>query len=99
MQTPLENVTGVRITGPYHFLKTAGPARLGVTDMSLTFATNGEKGVCISFAKKVWGIDRLGLVRHPNLTVTVADIDGLVDVIGHRAANQAVDGVSRFHLP
>jgi hypothetical protein len=26
------------------FWKTAGPARLGVTDRGLTFATNGERG-------------------------------------------------------
>lgn len=85
VQTPLTNVTGVAITGPYRFIKTAGPPRLGITDRGLTFASNGERGVCISFAQPVWGIDRLGLVRHPNLTVTVEDVERLAQLLGHRA--------------
>jgi hypothetical protein len=85
VQTPLTNVTGVEITGPYRFLKTAGPPRLAVTDRGLTFASNGDRGVCISFADPVWGIDRLGLIRHPNLTVTVAEVDRLAQLVGHRA--------------
>src|SRR5437763_1026758 len=60
VQTPLANVTDVRVTGPYRFIRTAGPARLGVLERSLTFATNGERGVCIAFQQPVWGFDRLG---------------------------------------
>ena len=30
--TPLQNITGVSITGPYALLKTGGPARLAITD-------------------------------------------------------------------
>jgi hypothetical protein len=85
VQTPLENITGVDVTGPYRFIKTAGPARLGVTDRGITFASNGERGVCITFAEKVWGFDRLGLVRHPNLTVTVDDVERLAEVLSNRA--------------
>jgi hypothetical protein len=83
--TPLSNIVDVTITGPYHFLKTAGPARLGITDRGLTFATNGERGVCISFAQRVWGFDRLGLIRHPNLTVTVRDVERLATLLRGRA--------------
>jgi hypothetical protein len=83
--TPLGNITAVEITGPYAFLKTAGPARLGVTDRGLTFATNGERGVCMTFATPVRGIEPLGLLRHPELTVTVADVEGLAEVLGSRA--------------
>jgi hypothetical protein len=68
----------VEITGPYWFYRTAGPARLGVTDAGLTFASNGERGVLISFYERVPAIDPLGLIRHPELTVTVADVNGLV---------------------
>jgi hypothetical protein len=78
VQTPLANISGVAITGPYAFLKTAGPARLAITDRGLTFATNGERGVLISFRSPVRGLDPLGILRHPELTVTVADTDGLL---------------------
>jgi hypothetical protein len=75
--TPLANISAVAVTGPYAFLKTAGPARLAITDRGLTFATNGERGVLISFHSPVRGLDPLGLLRHPELTVTVADVEGL----------------------
>lgn len=85
VQTPLANITDVRVTGPYHFLKTAGPPRLGVTDRSLTFASNGDRGVCIAFAERIWGFDRLGLIRHPSLTVTVAETERLAQLLAGRA--------------
>jgi hypothetical protein len=75
--TPLTNVKAVAITGPYHFIKTAGPARLAVTDRGLTFATNDRRGVLVRFRAYVRGLDPLGLIRHPELTVTVADVEGL----------------------
>ena len=78
VRTPLANVASVDVTGPYSFLKTAGPARLGVTDRGLTFATNGERGARLTFHERVRGIDRSGRIRHPELTVTVLDVDGLV---------------------
>lgn len=77
VRTPRGNVAGVRITGPYAFLRTAGPARLGVTDRSLTFATNSWRGVEIAFHRPVRGLDPLGAIRHPTLTVTVADCEAL----------------------
>jgi hypothetical protein len=77
VRTPLSNVGEVEVTGPYRFVKTAGPARLAVTDRGLTFATNGERGLRISFERPVRGLVRSDLLRHPELTVTVADLDGL----------------------
>jgi hypothetical protein len=77
VRTPLANVSSVAITGPYRFFKTAGPARLAFTDRGLTFATNGERGVLICFHQPVRGLEPFGLLRHPELTVTVADPDGL----------------------
>ena len=82
--TPLRNVVAVDVTGPYRFIKTAGPARLGITDVGLTFASNGRRGVLITFAEKVRGIDPVGLMRHPELTVTVADPDGLAALLRAR---------------
>ena len=77
VSTPLANITEVEVTGPYRFFKTGGPARLAITDRGLTFATNGDRGVRIGFRTPVPGLDRLGVLRHPELTVTVADIDRL----------------------
>ena len=85
VSTPLHNITDVRITGPYHFAKTAGPPRLGITDRGITFATNGDEGVCLAFARPVWGLDRLGLIRHPNLTVTVDEVERLAVLLAGRA--------------
>jgi hypothetical protein len=85
IKTPLENVASVELSGPYRFLKTAGPARLGITDLGLTFATNGERGVLITFKKRIAGIEPLGFLRHGELTVTVADAEELAEVLRERA--------------
>jgi len=84
VRTSLSNVSGVEVTGPYAFLKTAGPARLAITDRGLTFASNGDLGACLSFHSPVVGIDPFGRIRHPELTVTVLDVDGLVDELASR---------------
>lgn len=84
LQTPLTNIKAVAQTGPYRFIKTAGPPRLGVTDRGLTFATNGERGVLISFREPVPGVEPFGLLRHPELTVTVADPDELAALLAER---------------
>ncbi len=81
LSTPLANITDAAVTGPYAFWKTAGPARLAVTDRGLTFATNGESGVLISFRTPVRGLEPLGVIRHPELTVTVAEVDRLAKLL------------------
>jgi hypothetical protein len=73
VMTPLHNIAAVTVTGPYHYLKTVGPPRLGITDLGLTFASNTRAGVEIAFAEPITGIEPLGVIHHPNLTVTVAD--------------------------
>lgn len=78
VRTPRANILDATITGPYAFLKTAGPPHLGITDRSLSFATNGEAGVCLTFAEPVGGIEPTGRFTHPLLTVTVEDLEGLV---------------------
>ena len=81
LRTTLANISRVAITGPYRFYRTAGPARMGITDGGLTFASNGEQGVVLLFHKPVPAIDPLKLLRHPELTVTVADVHGLVSAV------------------
>ena len=78
LHTTLANIAEVSITGPYAFVKTAGPAHLSLSDRGLTFATNGVRGVCLQFRELVGGIEPTGRLRHPSLTVTVADCEGLV---------------------
>jgi hypothetical protein len=81
VRTPLSNVAAAEATGPYSFLRTAGPARVAITDRGLTFASNGDRGVRIAFHSPVTGIERAGRIRHPELTVTVRDIDGLIEAL------------------
>ena len=83
VRTPLDNITGSQTSGPYSFVKTAGPAHLSFADRGLTFATNGDRGLCIRFAEPVAGIDPWGRVRHPAVTVTVARPDDLATAV-HR---------------
>jgi hypothetical protein len=80
----LSNINDAAVTGPYRFAKTAGPARLAITDRGLTFATNGKLGAWVSFTTAVPGLDPFGLIHHPELTVTVADVDRLVNLLRAR---------------
>jgi hypothetical protein len=86
VETTLDNIAGAEVTGPYSWWKVLGPARLSVVDRGLTFATNGRRGVCVRFHRPVRGVDPLGVVRHPALTVTVADAAGLAELLDHADA-------------
>jgi hypothetical protein len=69
--TPLANVTDVCQTGPYTAVKAIG-ARLSSTT---------EGGVCLTFEQPITGLDPLGVLRHPGLTVTVADTAGFMAAV------------------
>lgn len=86
LRTPLANVAGAALTGDYAWPKVIGPAHLSLADRGLTFATNPDRGVCISFHDPVPGIDPRGRILHPGLTVTVADTDGLLRALGAAAS-------------
>ncbi len=77
LATTLDNIGGFEISGPYRRWTTIGPAHLSLTDRGLTFASNRRRGVCIKFKQPVAGIEPTGRLRHPGLTVTVADVEGL----------------------
>ena len=89
IDTPLANVAGAELSGPYWWPRIIGPARLSLRDRGLTFATTDRAGVCIRFRRPVPGIDPLGLVRHRALTVTVADAPALVEVLEHAARSRS----------
>src|SRR5450755_4773630 len=67
VSTPLSNVVDAVTTGPYEFLKTAGPARLAINDR---------------------GLDPLGVLRHPELTVTVREGDRLAARLNQRRTSR-----------
>lgn len=71
--SPLDNLTGTEVTGDFGWLKTAGPPHLSFADRGVTFATNGDRALCVSFRTPVRGIDPTGILRHPGATLTVRD--------------------------
>ena len=77
LRTPLANIAGTTVTGDFAFLKTAGPPHLSFADRGVTFATNGTRALCLELATPVRGIDPLGVIKHPGVTLTVSDPEGL----------------------
>jgi hypothetical protein len=77
VSTPVDNVLATTVTGPYAAVKTMGPAHVSLSDLGLTFASTHERGLCIRFRAAVPGLAPTSLIRHPALTVTVDDPDGL----------------------
>ena len=80
VRTPLSNVVSAQLTGPYRAYRAIG-IRMSLSDRGVTFGSTTAGGVCISFAEPVRGIDPAHWLRHPGLTVTVADREGLVRAI------------------
>ena len=79
VRTPIANVTDAHITRNYRWWTAVG-VRMSGADDGLTFGTNHDGGVCIHFADKVpSALRRSG---HSALTVTVADLEGLVSALG-----------------
>jgi hypothetical protein len=83
LQTPVANIDGAHITRDYRWWTAAG-ARLSFVDDGLTFGTNTAAGVCVHFSEPVPSVLSTSLRRggHSALTVTVADLDGLVARLG-----------------
>ena len=78
LRTRLDNIEGAHITRDYRWWTAVG-ARLSLVDDGLTFGTNAEAGVCIHFRTLVpSALRRKG---HSALTVTVEDLQGLVDAL------------------
>jgi len=79
LETSRDNVTGAHITRGYRWWTAVG-ARASFVDDGLTFGTNTKAGVCVHFREKV--PPAVGRKGHSAITVTVADLDGLVQVLG-----------------
>lgn len=84
LATSWANVAGVERTGGFAWLKTAGPPHLSFADRGITFATNGDAAVCLSLHRPVPGLDPTRRLRHPGVTLTVADPDGFADAVRRR---------------
>jgi hypothetical protein len=78
VDTPISNVAGAHVTGPYRWWTAVG-ARISFVDDGLTFGTTSRRGTCVHFRQKL--PSRLGFRPHSALTVTVADPDGLVGAL------------------
>ena len=80
--TGLDNIAGTEITGNFAWLKTAGPPHLSFADRGVTFATNGERALCVQFVRPVPAIDPTRTIRHPAATLTVARPEALRELVG-----------------
>ncbi len=89
--TPLPNVEGASITGPYLPFKVLGP-HVSLADRGVTFGTSWHRGVCIRFRRPVPGALPVGLLTHPAATVTVADPERLVELLERRPQGAPGDG-------
>ncbi|APU13622.1 MULTISPECIES: hypothetical protein [Actinoalloteichus] len=72
VRTPLANLLPAEVTGPYRAARSVGP-RLSLADRGLTFGTGAGRGACVRFHEPVTGIEPFGTVRHPALTMTLAE--------------------------
>ena len=75
IETPLSNIDDAHVTTNYRWWTAAG-ARRSFVDDGLTFGTNARAGVCVHFHEPV--ASALRPKGHSAVTVTVADLDGLV---------------------
>lgn len=85
LKTPVSNIKDVRITSDYHWFKAIGP-RGSAADRGCTFGTNADAGVCVCFHEPVGALISKGVLRHPGLTVTVADVEGLAAAVRARTS-------------
>lgn len=81
-ETPRANVTSATVTGPYRWWRGIG-VRVSLADRGLTFGSALIGGACLQLKEPV--SLRVGPVtvplRHPGITLTVADPQALVDVL------------------
>ena len=79
LETPLSNIDEAHVTRNYRWWTAAG-VRGSMVDDGLTLGTNNTAGVCVHFREAVPSL--LRRKGHSAITVTVADLDGLVDRLG-----------------
>ncbi|HZE66184.1 MAG TPA: hypothetical protein VE081_06100, partial [Sporichthyaceae bacterium] len=80
LRTPRWNILDAEVSGPYRWYRAVG-TRLSFADHGATFGSTARAGLCVSFVEPVSALLPGGLLRHPGLTVTVADPAGLRDAL------------------
>lgn len=73
LATPRDNITSAQVTGGFSFVKTAGPPHLSFSDRGVSFTTNGDAALCLTFREPVPAIDPTATITHPGATISVAD--------------------------
>ena len=74
VETPIDNVDHTVVTGPHRWYTAVG-LRLSLSDDSITFGTNHQRGLWIAFVERVPKV--IGVRDHSALWVSVADPEGL----------------------
>lgn len=83
LKTPVSNLKDVQITRGYQWFKAIGP-RGSAADRGCTFGSNADAGVCVCFHEPVGALISKDILKHPGLTVTVADVEGLAEAVRRR---------------
>jgi hypothetical protein len=89
IETPMNNIEGAHVTSGYRWWTAIG-ARRSLADDGLTFGTNNAAGVCVHFHERVRSVLRPS--GHSALTVTVADIEGLIAALGGQSSRDSTAG-------
>lgn len=83
LETPLSNVACHQVTQDYRWFKAIG-ARGSFVDRGVTFGTNAARGVCTRFHEPVPSLVIGDMMKHPGMTVTLADCDAFVEALERR---------------
>jgi hypothetical protein len=83
-ETAITNVRQVCTTGPYRWFKAIGP-RGSFVDRGLTFGTTTAGGVCVLLHEPVPGLVPVGSLRHPGITLTLAEPERFASALRRRA--------------
>ncbi|WP_130650178.1 hypothetical protein [Egicoccus halophilus] len=91
LETTLDNVTDVTLTGPFRAIKAIGP-HLSLADRGVTFGTTTRAGVCLTFREPVGALAGRRWLRHPGATLTVQDPSGFAQLVRVRAGLDLREG-------
>ncbi|MDQ1448888.1 MAG: hypothetical protein QOC79_1859, partial [Actinomycetota bacterium] len=86
LETHMSNIDGAHVTSGYRWWTALGP-RMSFVDDGLTFGTNADVGVCVHFREKVGTILRRS--GHSALTVTVAEVERLIEALDGRTRDDS----------
>jgi hypothetical protein len=82
LATPRSNIASAEVTGGFSWIKTAGPPHLSFSDRGVSFTTNGDRALCLSFREPVPAIDPTATITHPGATLAVAEPERLAEALG-----------------